>query len=82
MNELNLSDKLQVFEGWHNKENRFIHISHIKEFVKELKECPTGTYWTDWVNKLAGDKLNDNIDNKSEPTTEQEIKKELDKDYE
>jgi len=36
--EFDLSERLQVFEGWHSKENRFIHINNVKEFIRLLKE--------------------------------------------
>jgi len=36
--EFILSEKFQRFEGWHSKENRFIHINNVKEFIRLLKE--------------------------------------------
>lgn len=65
--EFNLSDNLQNFEGWHSKENRFIHISHIKKFLALLKDefgnTTRGLRNEDYKNalniidKLAGDYL-------------------------
>ena len=36
--EFKLNDKIQKFEGWHSKENRFIHINNVKEFIKIIED--------------------------------------------
>jgi len=60
--EFKLKDKLQRFEGWHSKENRFIHISYVKEFLKILEDNSfieaTGSIKVvslDFIKKKAGD---------------------------
>ncbi len=36
-----LSSKKQIFEGWHSKENRFFHISHVRGFIQKIEEIIT-----------------------------------------
>ena len=36
--EFNLSEKTQIFEGWHSKENRFFHIGYVKEKIQNAQK--------------------------------------------
>ncbi len=38
MKEFNLSERINKFIGWHSKENRFIHINHVKEFTQVIMQ--------------------------------------------
>ncbi len=63
--EFNLSEKTQIFEGWHSKENRFFHISYVKEFIKrrnilDRKLRNNQITWAKYLDerrKLAGEDL-------------------------